>query len=350
MIRGYHLAITRFIESLNLLLLISTGFLFSIRVDSQAETNRTGAAILFVSDNNGQPGVYMMDSDGSNVRRFVESGFETGGVLQEANLSPDGTTLAFTSRKNRESHPTNAIFLLDIASGQITPLSNDYGRDSDFPVWSPDGSHLAYLARGVYGNYGQVYIWDATSGENHLLTTGSLLGNTINDVVAGITGLDWSPDGQRLVLAVQTSPPTGHNMLVVINADGTNPQQVTPNDVNAAIPAWKWQNDVVYFVCGLGDYNEICSLDLQTLAFDFVTIHLHDSVPGDNSTHIKWLNVSSDGQFLLQFVGNRNIYLYKARDQSVTSLTAASTATNGVPHWINPPVGISTPIPTDTAK
>src|SRR6185369_17628758 len=105
----------------------------------------------------------------SNVHPFINNSFEEGGKLISASLSPDGRVLAFVSRKDRTDHPTDAVFLLDITSMSITSLINDDKYDNDFPVWSPDGNKLAYLERGLFGNYAYLAIWDRQTQETQLV-------------------------------------------------------------------------------------------------------------------------------------------------------------------------------------
>jgi hypothetical protein len=53
-------------------------------------------------------------------------------------VSPDGKSVAFV-----EEQGTYNIFAADLASGAVTQLTRT--GDSSWPVWSPDGQHIAFL-------------------------------------------------------------------------------------------------------------------------------------------------------------------------------------------------------------
>ncbi len=106
-------------------------------------------------------------------------------------LSPDGTKVAVV-RILPQTHQRD-IWTFDVASGVGTPVTNDTSNDGD-PVWSPDGSQLAYWSirfpsRG--GSFFSIYLkaWNGTGDEEQLFqyTPG-----------AALQPADWSADGRFL--------------------------------------------------------------------------------------------------------------------------------------------------------
>jgi hypothetical protein len=68
-------------------------------------------------------------------------------------ISPDGTRVAFIS--DRETLSQGNVFVLDIASGQIRRLTNEFWADR--PAWSPDGKSIAFLSYQLLGPTGDYW-------------------------------------------------------------------------------------------------------------------------------------------------------------------------------------------------
>ena len=98
---------------------------------------RTGHEIAFTSDRNGSPQIYIMDDDGTNVRRLIEE----GGHAVEATWSPDGQRIAFAWLKTRTSNFD--IYIHELATGMNTQITHDAG-DNERPRWAPDGRHIVF--------------------------------------------------------------------------------------------------------------------------------------------------------------------------------------------------------------
>lgn len=108
-------------------------------------------------------------------------------------LSPDGRRVAIdrTVQANRD------VWLMDLVRDGITRFTFDAAVDG-FPIWSPDGSRIAFESRRKSGSYD---IWlKPSSGAG----TEELLLDTPNDEWP----YDWSKDG-RFLLYQLTDPKTG---------------------------------------------------------------------------------------------------------------------------------------------
>jgi Tol biopolymer transport system component/tRNA A-37 threonylcarbamoyl transferase component Bud32 len=78
------------------------------------------------------------DRDGKPLGTIGEKGSYSRPVI-----SPDGTHIAVTAF-DRENGNSN-IWVMDIASGRNTKITFNAGRN-DFPVWSPDGTSIAFAS------------------------------------------------------------------------------------------------------------------------------------------------------------------------------------------------------------
>ncbi|HTK94519.1 MAG TPA: protein kinase [Terriglobales bacterium] len=98
-------------------------------------------------------------------------------------LSPDGKRLALTLDSANDGHMR--VHVLDLERGTITAIAPDTTR-SEAPVWSPDGSKVAYVTRDE-GSELQVRSADGAGRPESLRKSLRLMTT------------DWSPDGRYLM-------------------------------------------------------------------------------------------------------------------------------------------------------
>ena len=82
--------------------------------------------------------IFVADTDGTHQRKIA------AGALAE--ISPDGTRVAFNTEADAKTRPgpERYIAIADVASGKITVLPNIPSDNCFGPVWSPDGTKLAF--------------------------------------------------------------------------------------------------------------------------------------------------------------------------------------------------------------
>jgi Tol biopolymer transport system component len=175
----------------------------------------------------GEAELFLMDSDGGNVRRITER----PGTDLPPSWSPDSSRIVWsgtTVPSDPSQTATTVLFMMDIASGQITEL----GEGSD-PVWSPDGQHIAFvLAEEPPPGTVQlrtnldVYTLNVDTGERRQVTQG----RPTDEWPA------WSPDGQRIAFVSTRDNAQGE--IYVTNADGSDVRRLTENDLAEAMLAW----------------------------------------------------------------------------------------------------------------
>jgi Tol biopolymer transport system component len=90
--------------------------------------------------------------DGSSVRVVGADGraprvlLEEGGASRGLSWSPDGRSLA-VARGDGDFE----IFVMDVESGEARNLTDNERINDQWPTWSPDSRHLAYLSDGAEG-------------------------------------------------------------------------------------------------------------------------------------------------------------------------------------------------------
>ena len=125
---------------------------------------RTNAQLAWVSGRTGRPQIYTMDLDGANNQRITD-----GGYAVSPSWSPNGQLLAFSwNRKYGPGDPGGVdIHVIDLASKNYLQLTHESGSN-DFPVWSPDGRHLAF--ERTIGGHTQIWSMLADGTQQRELT------------------------------------------------------------------------------------------------------------------------------------------------------------------------------------
>jgi Tol biopolymer transport system component len=251
--------------------------LMPVCVDLGADAASPEPALVLASNRSGVFEIYVMNSDGSAIRRLTTN---PGPDVMPA-WSPDGRRIVFASA--RDGSPRELYVMNADGSDQqrLTSLGNNPG----WPDWSPDGTRIAFHAARGDGNF-DLYIINADgSGLRRLTTTDSYLrprwspdgtrlafnwyqstvGGTccarVGVVHADGTGLRvlasesmqdmdpaWAPDGRQLAFSrYRGMNAMGYPVLAVVNADGTGERELGTNTMGAVHVAWSRGSGRIFF-------------------------------------------------------------------------------------------------------
>jgi len=106
-------------------------------------------------------------------------------------ISPDGSAIAYIRRTNdiETDQTLGAIWLIDADGSDHRPLISRDGISTAQPVWSPDGSALAFIR--TEDSASAIWIYDTASGDLREVTP----------ISGGAGNLQWSPDARYMAYA-----------------------------------------------------------------------------------------------------------------------------------------------------
>ncbi len=175
----------------------------------------------------------------------------------QAAFSSDGTHLVFVRNHDDGSF---VIATMDLASGRVTELSSTSDAADTRPGWSPDGNQIVFWRPGNKDMGGPiapvmaaVFVVDA-DGQNLRQVTP----NTLDAENAA-----WSPDSSRIVF---TSPDAERRDVYTIRPDGTDLRRLTTDGISYAA-TWT-PNGRILFVRGSSGAGNGGSMDLWTMDAD----------------------------------------------------------------------------------
>lgn len=231
-------------------------------------------------------------------------------LYQDINLSK--TKIAFHSNMDGDSD----IYLIKPdGTGLINVTDDEY--NNYLPSWSPNGQKIAYVVLPE----GSIYLTDP-EGKNK---------EKINAFGYALCP-DWSPNGNKIVYMSKINKDPGFNIFL-INANGTNPLQLTDNNFIDAYPKWSPDGNKIAFIS-----NRNGSYELFVMNIDGSNIKYLASL-----TDIKELGIikalsiswSPDGKkiaFSSDKQGNFDIYIINADSTNLTNIT--NTENNeALPSW-----------------
>lgn len=181
----------------------------------QAPSLPPGGHIVFVSNRDGAPEIYVMNANGSEPKRL------TNGQGDESwpSFSPDGKQILYENTVGGTPH----IFVMNADGSQAKNLTPS-GASDEFPSWSPDGMHIAFTSDRD-GHVGIYAMNNDGSGVRHVMDDPS------NDWFPV-----WSPDGRSIAFISDRDGSSGN--IFVMDSNGNQLVQVTTGTSLAAKPSW----------------------------------------------------------------------------------------------------------------
>jgi Tol biopolymer transport system component len=273
-----------------------------------------GTMLAFLShdlQSNGST-LFVMNADGSDQRAIHR------GATSRPEWSPDGRWIVVSSFVEDVQRDQIVVVAVDgsgatrLTSHENVPTAGLSMGNVD-PVWSPDGSQIAFAALQSDG-----------PSEIHVINPDGSTVQRLTDSPTGKQRPVWSPDGTRIAFTTDFPDPE----VWVMNADGTDQRNLSNDPMAIDIaPSWSPDGSIIAFVSQADSGNQIMLVNA-----DGSDLHGITALPGV-AERLDW---SPDGTRIafspFNESGNRGIIVVSADGSEFRQLTDAATG-DGDPAW-----------------
>jgi TolB protein len=200
--------------------------------------------------------IYTAKADGSDVQALV-----TGpGYDAEATVSPQGDRIVFTS--TRDGDPE--LYLINVDGTGLTRLTNTRGYDGG-AFFSPDGKRIVYRANHPEGaeelaKYDEIlkdHLVRPTRLELFVMNADGSEPRQITSNGKANFAPFFHPDGKRIIFSSNQADPKGRDFdLFLINDDGSAQEQVTFNPSFDGFPMFTRDGKRLVFASNRGAAKE----------------------------------------------------------------------------------------------
>ena len=148
-----------------------------------------GNKLAFIASSNGTANIYLLDLQADTEQAMTS--FDGDIQLSYLKWEPNGNRIAFSIF---DTDGKREIRILDLDTGRIKKLSGT-AREDQYPVWSPDGTSIAFTS--LRDQVPNIFVHDLTSDSTHRVTR----------IVTGATVHQWippdslNPEGSFLITA-----------------------------------------------------------------------------------------------------------------------------------------------------
>ncbi|MBX7231425.1 MAG: DPP IV N-terminal domain-containing protein [Bdellovibrionales bacterium] len=191
-------------------------------INSGANFLPNGKELLITISKNGNPDIYRVNSDGTNLRPITNGPNKAMNV--EPAISPDGQTIAFSSDRSGEP----MIYTMNLDGSMVKRLTFA-GHYNSSPCWSPDGKYIVFS--GYEKNHFDLFRINVDGSGLKRLTTA----RRTNGKLADNRDPSFSPDGSQIVF---TSNRHENSQIFFIDIEGDNERRMTNDNYNWEQPKW----------------------------------------------------------------------------------------------------------------
>lgn len=199
--------------------------------------------LLFdVPDSDGDRQVATIRPDGGGLTMLTD----TPGINEAADYSPDGATIAFDHADVGEFDPgfSTSLLLMNADGSNVRPLLDPAQGGYDYePEYSPDGSSIAFVRYDPVAETAAVYLVDADGTDPRQLTPYDTY----------VEHPRWSPDGGSIIYNIEyeTDLDDPRNGIWTVPTGGGEPLLLLPGDetLHPFKPDYSLEGDRILFGC-----------------------------------------------------------------------------------------------------
>ena len=199
-----------------------------------------GQSVVYAGQQSGNWDIYIKRVDVRNPGGEIAKNLTADSPAEdnEPAVSRDGRWIAF-----RSSREGGGIWVMGIAGGGVRRVTPAGVSDAYNPMWSPDGTEIAYATEDVqltplnWEGRADLWVVNVTTGKQR-----RLLGDGI-----GVQP-DWSPHGHRIAYTARQR----QMGIRTVPAKGGDPVAVTDDEYSAWSPRWSADGRYLYFVRAVG--------------------------------------------------------------------------------------------------
>jgi serine/threonine protein kinase len=226
------------------------------------------------------------------------------------NYSPDGNTIVFESG--------GVLYTVGALGGVASPVATPRPgeRDLAFPVWSPDGTRIAFTALG-----NAVFVLDLETRDRV--------------EIASLTdphSISWSPDGKRLALVstnlyhARTGTNIAPSIIWILEIESGELRQVTTGDYMNMSPVWAPDGGAIYYLSNEGGGNDVRFQGISSSGEP-----TGESVRVTSGMDLHRISLAPDGLRLVAgaFTYSQNIWVSPIQPGRTASAATAQAVTTG---------------------